>query len=138
MRVDESKTEKQDPGVYARTAAPMARTRPPKETMLRPAAPVDSEGLPVVVELALGEEGDLEAPVPAAGTVELAPGAMGVTGLGTGATGVAVGTAGVTAGALTGGTTAGTDGTTDGTTAGTEGRTEGTTEGTAVAGGAWI
>jgi hypothetical protein len=65
--------------------------------MLLLAAPVDC-GTPVLDEGVVpeGADGVLEAPVPAAGTVELTPGTMGVTGLGTGATGVALGTTGVT------------------------------------------
>lgn len=62
--------------------------------MLATAPPVDW-GRPLEVALA-GGAGVLEAPVPAAGTVELTPGTMGVLGLGTGATGVTVGTTGVT------------------------------------------
>jgi hypothetical protein len=134
----------------------MAKTRPPKETMLLPAAPVDW-GTPLVVgEEPVGEEGVLEAPVPAAGTVELPPGTMGVTGLGTGAIGVAVGTTGVTGepsqyvnaikahgleglNLPTGATELGRS---EGTTTGTDETATGTlTEGTAtgeVAGGAWI
>jgi hypothetical protein len=67
--------------------------------MLLLAAPVDW-GTPVLAEgeVPVGAEGVLEAPVPAAGTVELTPGTMGVTGLGTGATGVALGATGVTDG----------------------------------------
>jgi hypothetical protein len=81
--------------VYAKTAAPTAaRTRPPNETMLATAAPVDW-GMPLEVALA-GGEGVLEAPVPTAGMVELTPGTMGALGLGTGAMGVALGTTGVT------------------------------------------
>ena len=81
----------------------MAKTRPPKETMLPAAAPVDSGAeplrvaLPATPEVAADDSADAEeaaeetAPVLAAGTVELPP-TMGVTIVGTGATGVAVGT----------------------------------------------
>lgn len=118
----------------------MARTRPPKETMLLPAAPVDWE-TPLVVGLAprlteaLGPEGERIAPVEL-GLVALPPGTIGVTMVGTGATGVAVGTTGVTtAGVLTRGTeTEGTPAETDGTTTGA---LDGWTTG-GVAGGAWI
>jgi hypothetical protein len=96
------------------TAAPMARTRPPKETMLLPAALVDCV-TPVVVPLGprltdalAGEEGVREAAPVELGRVELTPETMGVTSVGTGAVGE----------------------TNVGTTTGTEltpGRTEGTT-----------
>jgi hypothetical protein len=79
-------------------AAPMAKTRPPKETMLPAAAPVDSGMLPLSVALPAtpeevssdeGVEAVME-PVPVA-MVELAP-TMGVTMEPPGAEGVAVGT----------------------------------------------
>jgi hypothetical protein len=89
-----------DGDAYAKTAAPMATTRPPKEIMLAAAAPVDSgaEGLSVAlpatpVEDDSSDEGVDEAetaPVPVA-MVELEP-TMGVTMEPPGAMGVAVGT----------------------------------------------
>jgi hypothetical protein len=89
-----------DGDAYAKTAAPMATTRPPKEIMLPAAAPVDSgaEGLSVAlpatpVEDDSSDEGVDEAetaPVPVA-MVELEP-TMGVTMEPLGAMGVAVGT----------------------------------------------
>lgn len=81
----------------------MAKTRPPNETMLPAAAPVDSGAeplavaLPAVPEVAAEVAADADeaaedaAPELAAGMVELPP-TMGVTIVGTGATGVAVGT----------------------------------------------
>jgi hypothetical protein len=138
----------------------MARTRPPKETMLTAPAPALASGTlelevgllepPVEPEpeepepeepeaLAAGPLG--EAPLPVgAGTVALPPlggVTMGVTPGAPGAMGVAVGT--TTVPEASGTETPGTTGA-DGETAGTEDPGVGTTEGmgTGVAGGAWI
>ena len=121
----------------------MASTRPPKETKLLPAAPVDW-GMPLVVALGarLGEAlpagtDERTAPVELA-TVPL-PGTIGVTRVGLGATGTAP--LGVTI-ATEVGLTAETEGTTDGTTTGADETTgatlDGLTTGGWVAGGAWI
>jgi len=73
--------------------------RPPKLTKLLPAAPVawagelpDADAAPDVAEARADEAVDAM-PVPV-GTVELTPGTMGVTMVGTGATGVLEGTTG--------------------------------------------
>lgn len=120
----------------------MARTRPPNETMLLPAAPVDW-GTPLVValgarlgdELPDGPDEERMAPVEL-GAVPL-PGTMGADRVGTGATGVGpVGTGGTT-GVTTGALGAETDGATT-TEVPTTGRLDGLTTGALVAGGAWI
>jgi hypothetical protein len=90
--------------VYARTAAPTARKRPPKETSVVPAAPVAWAGAEALADAALdadaamlerAEAADLDAD--AAGepveTVALPPGTTGATGLGRGTTGTTLETA---------------------------------------------
>ena len=79
--------------VYARNAAPRATTRPPSETMLEPAAPVACAGTEDEALAGRDMDGVSMAPVEL-GMVELT-GTMGVTSVGTGATGVALGTMGL-------------------------------------------
>jgi hypothetical protein len=137
----------------------MAKTRPPKETMLPAAAPVDSGAEPLLVALpatpevadsseeAVGLELELEtAAEPVAEAVEFPP-TMGVTKEPLGATGVAVGTTttevteAVSVTAIVEVMSA-TELAAEVTPAGTEtsdGEGRGTAEPTAlVAGGAWI
>jgi hypothetical protein len=91
-RGDAIKTKTQGPAAYANMAAPTASTRPPSDTKLEPAAPVDwGTPVPEAVReaLALGPEGERMAPVDEG--MVLLPETMGTTSE-VGATGVALGT----------------------------------------------
>lgn len=121
MRI-EQESRQWIPSLYAKKAAPTARTRPPTEIMLAAAAPVDSGMLAEEVPLAPPEEA-----VDAG--LEGVPEAEPLLGLAEEATGTLVLPAGGATEVTRVGTTTGTELTAAGMELGTAGAEEGTTTG---------